>query len=285
MADFRRIRDVGVVVGLLAIPFFFLRANVKRADRLSAIDRGFLRVSAPLEYRASNLARGISALWADYVYLVDVKADRERLSYENARLRDTLHKLETQVSETRDLRRLLQLRQSIPGESVTAEVVGKDFSPYFRVTRVILDRESRSVKTNDPVVSPDGVVGRVMSVSGDAVETQLAVDAAFLLDVEDERSHARGFVRGTGDPTRYAARVEMVDARDDVEVGDLLVTSGMGKLFPKGLPVARVSKVIKRELGQNQEIEAVPTVDFGRLDAVLILAGYQATRDPIPAKR
>ncbi len=283
--DFRRIRDVGVVVALLALPFFFLRANVKRADRLSALDRGLLRVSAPLEYRASTLARGLSSLWADYIYLIDVKADKERLNYENARLRESLHKLESEVGETRDLRRLLQLRQTIPGESVTAEVVGKDFSPFFRVTRLILDRESRSVKTNDPVVSPDGVVGRVMSVSGDAVETLLAVDAAFVLDVEDERSRARGFVRGTGDPSRYSAKVEMVDARDDVEVGDVLVTSGMGKLFPKGLAVARVSKVLKREIGQNQEIECVPTVDFGRLNTVLILTNYQATRDPIPAKK
>ncbi len=283
--DFRRIRDVGVVVALLAVPFFFLRANVKRVDRLNALDRGLLRVSAPLEYRASNLARGISALWADYIYLADAKQEAERLGYENARLRDSLHKLESDVGETRDLRRLLQLRQTIPGESVTAEVVGKDFSPFFRVTRLILDRESRSVKTNDPVVSPDGVVGRVMSVSGDAVETLLAVDAAFVVDIEDERSHARGFVRGTGDTTRYAAKVQNLDARDDVEVGDLLVTSGMGKLFPGGLPVARVSKVKKGEIGQNQEIECVPTVDFGRLNTVLILSNYQATRDPIPAKK
>jgi rod shape-determining protein MreC len=115
------------------------------------------------------------------------------------------------------------------------------------------------------------VVGMVMHVAGDAVDVQLAVDAAFGIDVEDERSGARGFVRGTGDPQRYSCKVEMVDSRDDIELGDLLVTSGKGKWFPRGIPVARVTKVTKRELGRDQEVEAAPTVNFSRLDAVLIL--------------
>src|SRR5262249_60951641 len=122
-----------------------------------------------------------------------------------------------------------------------------------------------------PVVSPGAVVGAVLRGAGDAVDVQLSVDAAFGIDVEDERTHARGFVRGTGDPARYACKVEMVDSRDEVELSDLLVTSGKGKWFPRGIPVARVTKVIKRELGRDQEVEGVPTVDFSRLDTVLII--------------
>jgi rod shape-determining protein MreC len=134
-----------------------------------------------------------------------------------------------------------------------------------------------------PVISADGVVGAVQHVTGDAVDVQLAVDAQFGIDVEDERTHARGFVRGTGDPARYACKVEMVDSRDEVEIGDLLVTSGKGKWFPKGLPVARVTKVVKRELGRDQEVESTPTVNFSRLDAVLIIVtppGEEAAPEP-----
>jgi rod shape-determining protein MreC len=139
------------------------------------------------------------------------------------------------------------------------------------VTQVVLDRGSRDVRANMPVVAPDGVVGKVLRVAGDSVYVQLTVDASFGIDVEDERTHARGFVRGTGDPARYECKVEMVDSRDEVDVGDLLVTSGKGKWFPGGLPVARVTKVTKRELGRDQEVEASPTVNFSRLDEVLIL--------------
>ena len=278
--NLKRYRDLAIVVLLLAVPFFFLRANMKRPDNLNAMDRALLRVSAPIEFAASSLARGVSNIWTDYVYLTDVKSDNERLRYENARIKDNVHRLEQAQVENQELRRLLQLRESTPGELVSAQVVGKDFTEFFRVTRLVLDRGSRDVRVHMPVISPDGVVGAVMHVAGDAVDVQLAVDAAFAVDVEDERTHARGFVRGTGDPARYACKVEMVDARDDVEMGDLLVTSGKGKWFPRGLPVARVTKVLKRELGRDQDVEASPTVNFARLDDVLVLVTPPGDEEP-----
>jgi rod shape-determining protein MreC len=281
---YKRYRDVGIVIILLAVPFFFLRANMRRPENLNGLDKAVLRISAPVEFAASSLARGISNLWESYVYLVDVKSDNDRLAYENARLRDQVHRLEQKETENRELRRLLQLRESLPGDIVSAQVVGKDFTEFFRVTRVVLDRGSRNIRPHMPVVSPDGVVGAVLRVAGDAIDVQLSVDAAFGIDVEDERTHARGFVRGTGDPSRYACKVENVDSRDEVEIGDLLVTSGKGKWFPKGQPVARVTKVVKREPGRDQEIEATPTVNFSRLDAVLILVGPATDEETPPVK-
>lgn len=271
MSAFKRYRDVGIVIVLLAVPFFFLSSNMRDPSKLNALDRVILRISAPIEFAASSVARGLSNVWESYVYLVDVKEDNERLAYDNARLREQVHHLEQKETENRELRRLLQLRESIPGDLVSAQVIGKDFTEFFRVTRVVLDRGSRNIRPHMPVISPDGVVGAVLRVAGDAVDVQLAVDAAFGIDVEDERTHARGFVRGTGDPSRYSCKVENVDSRDEVHIGDLLVTSGKGKWFPKGLPVARVRNVVKREPGRDQEIEADPAVNFSRLDAVLIL--------------
>jgi rod shape-determining protein MreC len=282
MNAFKRYRDIVLVVILLIVPFFFLRANIKQPDNRNGLDNILVRISSPVEFGASSLARGVSGLFSDYIYLVDVKADNERFSYENARLRETVHKLETRESENKDLRRLLQLKEAMPAEAISAQVVGKNFTEFFRVTRVVLDRGSRDVRKHMPVIGADGVVGSVLNVAGDAVDVQLCVDAAFGLDVEDERTRARGFVRGTGDPTRHVAKVEMVDARDEVQVGDLLVTSGKGRWFPRGIPVARVTKVSKQELGRDQEVEAEPTVNFSRLDSVLILGttGDQELADP-----
>src|SRR6478735_5741042 len=184
---------------------------MKRPENLNGLDRAVLRISAPIEFAASSLARGVSNLWESYVYLVDVKSENEKLAYDNARLRDQVHRLEQKEAENRELRRLLQLRESLPGDLVSAQVVGKDFTEFFRVTRVVLDRGSRNIRPHMPVISPDGVVGAVLRVAGDAIDVQLSVDAAFGIDVEDERTRARGFVRGTGDPTRYGCKVEMVD--------------------------------------------------------------------------
>jgi rod shape-determining protein MreC len=276
----KRLRDVFFVAALLAVPFFVLKTNMKAPDSQNALDRAILKLSAPIEGVAATIAHGVGGVWEDYVYLVDVKRDNERLAYDNARLREQVHSLEQAQADDRQLRRLLQLKESVAGESVSAQVVAKDFTEFFRVTRLVLDKGARDVRTHMPVVSPDGVVGAILHVTGDTVDVQLAVDAAFGVDVEDARTRARGFVRGTGDPTRYGCKVEMVDSRDEVEIGDLLVTSGKGHWFPRGIPVARVTRVVKRELGRDQDVDAVPTVDFSRLDTVLVLVTTQTDEPP-----
>lgn len=267
----KRLRDVVFVAVLLAWPFFVLKTNMKAPENQGTLDRWILRLSAPIEGVAATIAHGVGGVWEDYVYLVDVKRDNERLGYDNARLRERVHALEQAQVDNRQLKRLLQMKETVATESVSAQVVAKDFTEFFRVTRIVLDKGARDVRPHMPVVAPDGVVGAVLHVMGDAADVQLAVDAAFGVDVEDERTHARGFVRGTGDPTRYGCKVEMVDSRDEVEIGDLLVTSGKGRWFPRGIPVARVTRVVKRELGRDQDVDAVPTVDFSRLDSVLVL--------------
>lgn len=268
---FKRYQDVAVVVVLLVVPFFVLKANMKAPENQGPIDRVVVRVSAPVELATVALARGVARVWDDYAYLVDVKEDNRRLSYDNARLRERVRELEHAQAENRQFRRLLQLKETTPGELLSALVVGKDFTEFFRVTRIVLDRGPHDVKAHMPVISPDGVVGAVLHTTNSVVDVQLAVDASFGVDVEDDRTRARGFARGTGDPARYGCKIEMVDSRDDVEVGDLLVTSGKGRWFPRGIPVARVTRVTRRELGRDQEVDAAPTVDFSRLDSVLVL--------------
>ena len=76
MSPIKRYRDAALVVLLLAVPFFTLRANMKRPENRSMLDRAILRVLAPIEFNGSSLARGVSNVWGDYVYLKDVKADK-----------------------------------------------------------------------------------------------------------------------------------------------------------------------------------------------------------------
>jgi rod shape-determining protein MreC len=269
--SYKRYRDALIVVVLLAVPFFFLRASIRDPRELNSIDRAVMRVSVPIQYLSSLIAREVSNLWGNYVYLVEVKADHQRLAYENARLQDRVRRLEQNEVENRRLKRLLGLRETIPGDLISAQVIGKDLTEFFRVASLVVDRTGREVRPNMPVIAQDGVVGKVQRVSGDRVDVLLAVDSGSGIDVVDELTGARGFVRGTGDQSRYVCKVEIMQRTDEVNVGDLLVTSGVGRAFPRGIPVARVTKVVKRDFGMFQEVEASPTVDFSRLEEVLII--------------
>jgi len=271
LGSFKRYRDVFLVVLLLALPFFFLRASIRKPDELNAIDRAALRIAAPLEFISSAIARQVSRVISGYVYLVDVKADNNKLIHENARLAARNRELAAVDAENHRLRKLLGLRDSIPHEAVSALVVGKDTTEYFRVYHLTVDRPNAQIQTNMPVIALDGTVGTVQRVAGDKIDVQLTINSGFGVDVIVERTQARGFVRGIGERGRYLVQVEYVQRTDQVEVGDLLVTSGKGCRFPKGIPVARISKVQRRDFGIYQSVEAEPTVDFSRLEEVLII--------------
>jgi rod shape-determining protein MreC len=268
---FKRLKDTVLVVLLLALPFFFLRSSIRKPEELNAVDRFVLRIAAPFQYAAAALSRGVSAVLGQYVYLVDVKTDNDRLVYENARLRAAQRELADTMAENRRLRRLLGLRDTVQHETVSALVVAKDTTEYFRVWHLTIDAPNAEVRPNMPVISLDGAVGTVLRVAGRDADVQLTVDSGFGVDVVVERTGARGFVRGSGDRSKYAVRVEYVPRTDLVEVGDLLVTSGVGCRFPKGIPVARVSKVLRRDFGIYQTVEAEPAVDFSRLEEVLVV--------------
>ncbi len=271
--NLRRYRDLAIVLLALAVPFGFLRASMRDPTKPpTGPDRFIVRLAAPIQYAAATLAQSVSNLLGDYVYFVDVKADNRALSAQNARLRERVHKLEALEGENRRLRRLLELKQNVRAEVVSAQVIGKDTSEFFRVARVELDRDAREIPPNSAVIAQDGVVGTTIRNAKGTVDVRLIVDAGSGVDVVVQRTGARGFVRGAGDD-KYACKVEYVQRTDEIEVGDLLVTSGVGKRFPKGVPVATVSQVVKREFGNFQEVVATPSVDFSRLEEVLILPG------------
>ena len=265
------LRDIGVVLVALFVPFFVLRTNIKEPKQWNDLDKTVVAIMSPAQWIATVAARGVSNVWGDYVYLVDVKADNQRLSFENARLEERVRKLEQQEVENRRLKKLLGLRESFRGDIVSAQVIGKEVTEFFRVLRLKLDRGGRDVRKEMAVVALGGVVGVVQQVSGDTVDVKMVIDSDSAVDVVVERTGARGIIRGSGDPTKFSLRVQYAERVDDIEVGDLMVTSGVGRRFPRGVPVARVTRVLKREFGIYQEVEAVPTVDFTRVEEVLIL--------------
>lgn len=270
--NLRRYRDFAIVLLALAVPFWFLRASMRDPRNVTGPDRVIVRLAAPVQWGAAAVARMISNIWGEYIYLFDVQEDNRNLASQNARLRERVRKLEGLEEENRRLRRLLELKQNLRADVVSAQVIGKNTNEFFRVLRVTLDRETReNLPANLPVLAQDGVVGTTLKTAGDHVDVRLVVDAGSGVDVIVQRTGARGFVRGTGDENKYACSVEYVQRTDEVEVGDLLVTSGVGRRFPKGIPVGTVTQVVKRDFGIYQQVVATPAVDFSRLEEVLIV--------------
>lgn len=276
---YRRFRDAAICIVLLALPFFVLRANLKDPSRTNAFDRAILEASAPIQFGTTQFAQGVSALLQEYVYLVEVKRDNDRLRAENARLHEDNYRLASSATENRRLRRLLQLRDELRGNLLSAQVIGKEVSPYFRVTRVVLDRGDRDhVKHGMPVLTADGLVGQIRRTYSRYADVLLTADKTSAIDVVVQRNGARGMLKGTGAEDNYVCQLEQLSRDDDVQPGDVLVTSGLGQRFPASIMVGEIKEVVKREYGLYQEATVVPAVHFSRLEEVLILtAGSRAS--------
>ena len=167
---------------------------------------------------------------------------------------------------------LLGLRERLATETMTARVIAKDISPSFRVVRLAVDQgEHAGLHAGMPVVANEGLVGQIRRVSGRFADVLLTIDPESRVDVVVGESRARGRIEGLGERGRYRCRIQFDRADDQVAVGDEVYTSGLGKKFPASILIGYVSHVGSQEFGLHQEGEVTPSVDFTRLDEVLIL--------------
>ena len=274
MSQFRRLRDAAIAILLLALPFFVLNANLREPGRANFYDEPILALSAPIQSIAASTARAVSDFFSDYVYLIEVRQENDRLRARLARLDQQHEQLTAEALENRRLRSLLSLRERVGGQVIAAQVIGRDVSPFFRVTRVEVDRGERDhVREGMPVVAARGLVGQIRRTWGRYSDVLLAVDEGSAVDVIIQRTGSRGMLRGTGEDDRYMSRIEYLGRDDDVRVGDLVHTSGLGQRFPASILVGRITRVVRADSGKFQEVEVAPAVDFSTLDEVLVLEG------------
>ena len=272
MNYFQTIRDAAILLALLVGPAAFLRANLRDPSELSWLDRGLLQVSGPVQYVAEWAADGVTSVIEDYVYLVDVKSDNDHLRAENDRLRREMRTLRADAQRAHQLEALLGLRERLATETLTGRVIAKDISPSFRVVRLAVDQGERAgLRAGMPVVADEGLVGQVRRVSGRFADVLLTIDPESRVDVVVGEARARGRIEGLGARSRYRCRIQFDRPEDEVEVGDEVFTSGLGKKFPASILIGYLSKISDQEFGLHQEGEVTPSVDFTRLDEVLIL--------------
>lgn len=274
MSQFRRVRDAAIAILLLALPFFVLNANLREPGRENFYDGPILELSAPIQSLAASVAHAVSDVFDDYVFLIEVHEENDRLRARLARLDQEHEQLTAEALENRRLRSLLSLRERVGGQVIAAQVIGRDVSPFFRVTRVEVDRGERDhVREGMPVVSARGLVGQIRRTWGRYSDVLLAVDAGSAVDVIIQRTGSRGMLRGTGEDDRYMSRIEYLGRDDEVRVGDLVHTSGLGQRFPASILVGRITRIVRADSGMFQEVEVAPAVDFSTLDEVLVLEG------------
>jgi len=209
---------------------------------------------------------GIRDLWSGYIALRGVQVENDALKQEVQALQVRLQQERAQAQRTDNLRQLLELRERANLDTTAAEVIAAAASPEFRT--VTIDKGTGDgLRTDMAVVSPAGVVGRIILPSGRAAKVQLLIDRNAAAGALIERTRVQGVVEGVGDGS---LSMQYVPGTADVRPGDLVVTSGIDGIYPKGFVIGTIDHV-DRGAGGYHLITVRPAVDFTRLEEVLVV--------------
>ena len=226
-----------------------------------------LEISAPFQKAVGIPADLVASTWRSYIDLVDLGAENQELRADLLRLEETNLQLREALVSSGHLDQIVEMRDDFEVPMLPSSVVGLDVSPLFR--SVLVDRGTRhGVQAGNPVITHEGVVGVVTRTSSHASKTMLVLDRQSAVDAVVQRSRTRGTVRGRG--TGWP-EFEFEARSGDVQVGDLLLTSGLGGVYPKGLKLGEVTELSESGGGLFRLAVVSPGVDFGRLEQVFVM--------------
>jgi rod shape-determining protein MreC len=247
---------------------------------LHGLQRGAQEVLQPIETGVSRATKPFRDLVGWIGDNLSAKSQADKLKKENAQLRQEVARAQAAEEENRKLRGLVGLTQNkgYPSgvDPVTARVTARSPSVWSQAIEIDVG-SSDGVKVNQPVVADGGLVGRVTSVAGGTSTVTLIVDSSSAVFSQVLPDGHTGVLRPkVGDPSDM--RLEYLDKNSKVKKGDMVVTAGsrdpkLGSLFPKGIPIGRVSDVNPDELDLYERIHIQPFVDFKRIEFVQVLRG------------
>jgi rod shape-determining protein MreC len=278
----RRLIDWSLSGFVVVVTILVFRANLARGTP-SGLDEALLRITAPLQAGVSWVVEGMGGIWGRYVALVDIEAENRELRLENDKLRKQLASMSRRAYDVEALEDLALVKRRTPADTLGARVIGAPMTPQFRVLRLRIDRGEREVQPGMPVITGTGPVGRINKVFGDYADVTLISDASSSIEVVIPRTGGRGILTGLGKSDSYVGTIQWLEAaakpESRVQLGDEIVTSGLGASFPPGLVVGKVSSVGKDD-GMFQRVEVEPSVDVSRVRAVEVLLAPPPPPDP-----
>lgn len=262
-----RYRTPLLLVLTLLLVFTVLSLSLKSSPTLRKVQGLVVSMTAPGLEGLEYVGRSAKQLWLGYFYLMGVRRENAELQrqLEEYKQRE-VHFQEAEQALTR-LETLLDLKRQVALPVIGARVIAYDPTLWSR-SAIINQGKAQGVKEGLPVLAPQGIVGRIVGVYPEYSKVMLIVDRKSSADAMVQRTRIRGMLKGKGG---NRCSLEFVPKSADVQVGDLVLASGLVGLYPKGLVFGKVTAANKKNPGVFQEIEVSPNVDLSTLEEVLVV--------------
>ena len=261
---------LAVMLGLVLL----ISAQVNSRSGVPVIEEVTFGVFSEVQRGLSSVVSGIRHTWSAYADLRQVKSENDELKRQLAAAQVAVQEQRALADRTRGLERLLDMRQHLNLTTTAAEIIGAAATPDFRT--VTIDKGTRDgLRSDMAVIAPSGVVGRIVVLSARSAQVQLLVDRNAAAGAIVERTRAQGVIVGGGDER---LRLEYVSEVSDVAVGDVVVTSGIDGIYPKGFVIGRIEAVEKSGTAYKR-ITVKPAIDFSAIEEVLVVMTPRPPRE------
>jgi rod shape-determining protein MreC len=222
---------------------------------------------SPLQENLLASRNFFSSIFEHYLFLIDADKENVELKKKIEELETTIWQLQELRNENSRLKKLLQFGEEIPRKKVLAQIVGRDNSGHFRVLRINKGKLD-GIKLKSTVVTYNGLVGHVYRTADHYADILTILDPNNRVDVIVDRTRSHGILEGFTNAScimKYVARTEKVALKDHI------LTAGLGNIYPKGIHIGMIRKIEKESYGITQFIEIIPSVDFSKLEEVVVL--------------
>jgi rod shape-determining protein MreC len=272
-----RYRTPLIVTAALLLVFAVFSLSLKRAPILKHAEAVVVSLTAPGLQGLSYVGRTAKHLWQGYFYLVQVQQENTLLQGRLAESHQKEVRYQEALKALARLEALLDLKRQVALPIIGARVIAYDPSLWSRCALLDQGRD-QGVKNGLPVLAPEGIVGRVVETYPGYSKVMLIVDRNSGAEAMVQRTRVRGILQGKGG---NRCSLDFVPKSADVQPGDLVLASGLGGIYPKGLVFGKVTAADKKKAGVFQEIEVTPAVDLSALEEVLVVkAAHLAIAEP-----
>ena len=267
-------RRLLIFIGLalfFAINLTVITMSSKSSLPVSGAEKLFIAITSPVQSLVTKSFDALENVWDTYFLAVFAFEKNVTLSEALSKASQMKTRFLELELENERLKKLVNFTGSMDRAYVAAQIIARDPSPWFKT--IMIDKGAADgVEKGNPVVVSEGIVGQVVKVSPGSSRVLLMIDRNSAVDALVQNSRVRGIVRGSDENTcafTYALR------KEEVNIGEMVVSSGMDQVFPKGLKIGHISTVTKTHSQLFQDITIETSVDFDKIEEVLVLKNGQ----------
>ncbi|PKN77001.1 MAG: rod shape-determining protein MreC [Deltaproteobacteria bacterium HGW-Deltaproteobacteria-10] len=266
MFSFRNFKTIIFIVILLATVLVVLSYNLRQRSPAGLATKVVLEAASPVQNILDACVKSISDPWYRYLFLVGIEEENRNLKKKINDMKSQLISYQEGYLEAQRLRSLLALQDDNDFDFVTARVIGRA-QVALSQTILINKGSADGLNAGQPVMATQGLVGRVIDASWHSAKVLPLIDQNSNIDAIVQRNRIQGIIRGAGS---RGCVLKYVSKTQDVRDGDIIVSSGIGGVFPKGMLIGQVTHVDRQEAGLFLRIYVTPSIDFSKLEEVSV---------------